>query len=111
MMEKQFYEENNVNNQSSDSTENYVYKNVIKNNKDRRTFSVMALIMAILSLGFFWVPWVSFGLSGVSVILSLISRKKLSYFDFMSLWGIIISIFAIVFSATAVILTNIFNTL
>ena len=108
-MENQYNEENNVNNQSSDSTENYVYKNVIKKNQERRTFSVMALIMAILSLSFFWVPWVSLGLSGASVCLAFISRKKLSYFDFISLWGIIISIFGIVFSVTAVILTNIIN--
>ena len=100
-MQNHFDEEEKVNNQESEDDSNYAYKKVIKETKikaNRRTLSVIALLLAILSVAFFWAPWwISLTLSLASVIVAIISRKILSYFDTIALTAIFIAIYYALF--------------
>ena len=110
-MQNHFDEEEKVNNQESEDDSDYAYKNVIKEAKvktNRRTLSVIALLLAILSVAFFWAPWwISLTLSFASVILAIVSRKILSYFDTIALTAIFIAIFGVVFAFGSVLFNKI----
>jgi len=108
-MNNQYNEETKVNNKSSESEGEYVYKTVIKNKENRRTWSVISLALGILSVLTLFLSWLSlvFGLLGLGA--GLISRKNLGYFDKFSVSGIIISIFGTVFAVFVVVFKNLFS--
>ena len=62
-------------------------------------WSLLSLALSVLSVALcaFW--YVSFPLAIGAVIFSVISRKKLGYFDKMSVFGLIVGIVGFVFSA------------
>ena len=97
-MQNEFNEEVKNNNEASAENGEYAYKNVMKTKQNRRTWSVISIALSVLSILFVWVPIVALVLALASVVCGIISRKNLGYFDKLSLAGIIIGIFGIVFS-------------
>ena len=110
-MNNQYNEEAKVNNDSAESESEYVYKTVIKNKENRRTWSVASLILAVLSVLSVFVSWLSLIFGGLSVGAAVVSRKNLGYFDKISLAGIIIGIFGIVFAVVGIIFSNLISAL
>ena len=98
----EFDEETKTNNEASETSGEYAYKNVLKTKKNRRTWSLISLALAILAIGFVWFPWVGFVLALASIVCALISRKNLGYFDKLSLSGIFVGIFGAVFSVVGI---------
>ena len=110
-MSKDFNEEakNAADENSSESS--YVYKNVIKNKEQRRTWSVVSLALAVLSVLFAYFSWVGLFLGLASVGAGLISRKNLGYFDKLTLAALIVAIFGVVFSVTGIAFGAFFDSL
>ena len=90
--------------QAEENIEEYAYKNVITKNGNTRLFSVISVFFAALSVILSFVPWVGFILGLISIAFSLISRKKLGYFEGFALVGLIVGIFGFVFSFAGIIL-------
>ena len=90
--------------EAEENIEEYAYKNVITKNGNTRLFSVISVFFAALSVILSFVPWVGFILGLISIAFSLISRKKLGYFEGFALVGLIVGIFGFVFSFTGIIL-------
>ena len=91
--------------EGEENIEEYAYKNVITKNGNTRLFSVIAVFFAALSVILSFVPWVGFIFGLVSIAFSLISRKKLGYFEGIALVGLIVGIFGFVFSFAGIILS------
>ena len=110
-MQNQFDEQSmQDDNQQNDGE--YAFKSVIKKDmKNRRDFSVISLILAVLSVILFRVPWLSLILGLLSVGTAAFSRKNLGYFDKLSLAAIIIGIFGIVFSLCGILFADILVTI
>ena len=107
-MNNQYNEEAKVNNDSSESEGQYIYKTVIKNKENRRTWSVVSLALGILSVLSLFVSWLSLTSGLLAVGCGLISRKNLGYFDKLSVAGIIVGIFGCVFAIAVMIFANLF---
>ena len=108
-MDNKFNEKAKVNNESSESEGEFVYKTVIKNKQNRRTWSVVSLALAVISVLSLYVSWLSLIFGILSVGAGAISRKNLGYFDKLSLTGIIIGIFGVVFSLAGLIFGSILS--
>ena len=110
-MQNQFDEQSmQDDNQQNDGE--YAFKSVIKKDmKNRRDFSVISLILAVLSVILFRVPWLSLILGLLSVGTAAFSRKNLGYFDKLSLAAIIVGIFGIVFSLCGILFADILVTI
>lgn len=108
-MNNEFDEKSKENSESPEGEENYVYKKVIKNKQNRRTWSVASIILAVLSVVLVYFSHVSLCLGLASVGCAFMSRKNLGYFDKISLAGMIIAIFGVVFSIAGIIFTNLFS--
>ena len=67
-----------------------------------RILSFLSTVFGIISLALCWAGWWSMAVAAVAIILSLISRKRLKYFDKMSIAGLIIGIFGMVFGGAVV---------
>lgn len=107
-MSKDYNEESKVNTGDNTSEGEYAYKKVIVKNKEKkRTWSVASLVLALISFALMYFGWVSLTLAVISVGCGLISRKNLGYFDKISLAGIIIGIFALVFSGAGLIFADV----
>lgn len=89
-------ETNNQQNQSGDVFAE-VYKDVMELKHRSRGWSVASLVLGILSIICCCVWWIGL-ISGVlSIVLAVISRISLGYFDGLSIAGLITSIFGIMF--------------
>ena len=91
----------------NNSDEKFAYQNVMDTNRNTRTFSIVSLIAAVLSIILCFLPTLGIIFGVLAVSFSLFSRKRLGYFDGFSLAGLILGIIGIVFSAFALILRNI----
>ena len=78
-MNNQYNEEAKVNSDTPESEDEYVYKTVIKNKENRRTWSVASLVLAVLSVLSLLVSWLSLTFGLLAVGAGLISRKNLGY--------------------------------
>jgi hypothetical protein len=88
-------------------TEN-VYKNTGDGKTQNRALSVAALLFGILSIILCTTPWLG-GIFGVLALASAIaSRKKLGYFDGISVGGLITAIFGLVFVIALTIISAFF---
>ena len=67
-------------------------------------FSVLSLIFSILSVVLCPLFYLSLIFSSFAVASSLISRRRLGYFDKMSLFGLIVAIFGFVFGICSMIM-------
>ena len=93
---------------ANEQGDDYAYKSVIKKDlKNRRTVSVISLVLAILSVLFFRLPWVGLVFGVLSVGGAAFSRKNLGYFDKLSLAAIIVGIFGVVFALCGIIFADI----
>jgi len=93
-------EENGKNNQ-----EEYVYKKVMLDKKNSRAWSVASIAVSTASLiCCCFVDWLGVILSVLAIVFALISRKNIGYFDGLSLAGLIVGIFGIVFGITSIVL-------
>ena len=104
-MQNQFDEQSKQT--TEESGEDYAYKSVIKKDlKNRRTVSVISLVLAVLSVILFRVPWVSLIFGLLSVGGAAFSRNNLGYFDKLSIAAIIVGIFGVVFALCGIIFAN-----
>ena len=101
-MSTEFNENNKTPSDENGGESGYVYKNVIKNKEQRRTWSVGALALSILSVSLSFLPWLGLVLGLASVGAGVISRKNLGYFDKLTLAALIVAIFGVVFSITGI---------
>ena len=101
-MSTEFNKETKTSAEENGGESAYIYKKVIKNKEQRRTWSVGALALAILSVSLSFFPWVGLILGLASAGAGIISRKNLGYFDKLSLAALIVAIFGVVFSITGI---------
>ena len=101
-MSTEFNKETKASAEENGGESAYIYKKVIKNKEQRRTWSVGALALAILSVSLSFFPWVGLILGLASAGAGIISRKNLGYFDKLSLAALIVAIFGVVFSITGI---------
>ncbi len=64
-----------------------------------RAWSVAALVLAVISILCCCVYWLGLFSGACAVACAIVSRRKLGYFDGLSVGAIIVAIFGIVFSA------------
>ena len=98
---KEFDEVSNDNNNSqpgSGDEKEYAYKSVMRNKENSRTFSLVSLILSIISIVCCCTPWISLLLSVLAVVFAVFSRKNLGYFDGLSIAGLVVGIFGCVFA-------------
>ncbi len=103
---KNFNEEPKTNEEKNNSEDTYAYKNVIRDKHQRRTWSVAAIALAVLSLIFLFLPWLSLVIALLSIGSAVISRINLGYFDKLSLAALIIAIFGVVFAIVGLIFAD-----
>ena len=99
-MSKEFDEQNTNPTENTENEQGYAYKNVIKDKQHRRTWSLVSLELAILSVLLTYFSWVGIVLALASGGAAAISRKNLGYFDKLSLTSIFIAIFGFMFAIT-----------
>nr|MBE6544494.1 hypothetical protein [Oscillospiraceae bacterium] len=102
-MKEQFNEKSKVSENATEGESEFAYKTVLKTKQNRRTWSVVSLILAVLSIAFLYFSWVSLIFGSLAVAAAVVSRINLGYFDKLSLAGIIVGIFGIVFSVAGII--------
>lgn len=102
-MQSEFNEE--VKTQDAEQTEEngFAYKAVMKSEGKKRTFSIISLVLSVVSVCLFVLPWIGIILAVVGIVFSVLSRRNLGYFDKPSLAGLIVGIFGIVFSLAGLI--------
>lgn len=86
--------------------EEYLYKSVLEGKKKSRVWSLASLIAAILSVLCCCVPWPGAVLGVLAVVLAVVSRINIGYFDGMALAGLIVGIFGLVFSISIMIIAS-----
>ena len=110
-MKKKFDEKSKSSAEEKNESD-YAFKSVIKKDMtNRRTISVVSLVLAVLSVLFFRIPWVGLVLAILSVGGAGWSRKNLGYFDKISLAAIIVGIFGVVFALCGIIFAEILSTI
>lgn len=108
-MKKQFDEKSKTSGEENNDGD-YAFKSVIKKDlTNRRTISIISLVLAVLSVLLFRIPWLGLTLAVLSIGGALWSRKNLGYFDKISLAAIIVGIFGIVFALCGIIFAGILS--
>lgn len=115
-MSNEYDEQFNPTPESDEEDKEYAYKNVIKDKQHRRTWSVVSLALSIisiiLSMTFVTVcSWIGLVLALGSVGCAIISRKNIGYFDKLSIAGIIVAIFGVMFAITGLLFSDIISNL
>ena len=81
----------------------YETEEKVEPKKKSRIWSVLALIVAVLSVVLFFVPAVSITLGVVAVALTVVSRLSIGYFDNYGIAAIIVGIFGVVFGISYIV--------
>lgn len=103
--------ENNQNGESSGfnnyGSQDYAFQTLMRNGRPK-TFgwSVASMVIGIISVVCCTLGWTGLILGAAAVVLSLVSRRKLGYFDGMSVAGLILGIFGFVFGVSMLIAVN-----
>ena len=105
-MQSEFNETKKGEQEAPEGESDYAYKKVMPKKQNRRTWSVVSLALAVLSVLLFRVPWAGLILGLLAVGCAALSRKNLGYFDKLSLAGLIIGIFGIVFALSGLLLSK-----
>ncbi len=94
------------NNNTTPDEEEYVYRTVMDGKTPTRLWSVISLVLSAIAMALCYFGWwgISFGIAGI--VMAIVSRKKLGYFDKITLGSIILAIFAVVFSIAMLILRS-----
>lgn len=106
-MSQDFNEKSKVNEEGSGAEDKYAYKNVMNGKKNSRKWSVVSLVLSLLSIALCFVPWLGIILGLAAIGFAIFSRSCIGYFDGFALAGLIIGIFGVVFSVTAIIFKSI----
>lgn len=110
-MSKEFNEEAKTTTEERDGEQEYAFKNVLKKNPNKRTWSVVSIVLAGLAILLsplillpipVW-PIVCLALGILAIGAAALSRVNIGYFDKLSLAGLIIGIFDVVFSVAGFI--------
>jgi len=89
--------------QGQDPSE-YAFRTVLRNGRPKTMgWSVASLVLGIVSVVCCCFGWVSLALGSIAIIFSVLSRKSLGYFDGMSIAGLILGIFGLVFGLAVVV--------
>ena len=75
----------------------------------KRIWSVISFAFAIISVILCFFGWIGFAVGFLAVIFSLISRRSLKYFDMLSIIGLIVGIFGVVFGGVCLVWSLIFE--
>ena len=102
------------NNQSEDGggfeayrEQEYAFQTLMRNGRPKSFgLSVAALIMGVMSLFCSLFGWAGVILGVAAIVFSIMSRRRLGYFDKMSIAGLVLGIFGFVFGASVLILVN-----
>ena len=111
-MSKEFNEEAKTTTEANDEQE-YAFKNVLKKNPNKRTWSVISIVLAGLSILLMPIPILpiaSLVLGILAIGAAILSRVNIGYFDKLSIAGLIIAIFDVVFSAAGMIFFDMIKT-
>ena len=84
----------------------YIFKNVIDKKQLTRTVALASFILSLASIIFCWIPGLGIMLGAAAIVCAVVSRINIGYFDGFAIAGVIIAIFGIVFSSTALIFQN-----
>lgn len=79
--------------------ENEEFEAVKETKIKSRVWSVVAFVAAVFSVAFCFIPWLGIAFGVVSIVLCLISRLTLGYFDRFGIAALFVGIFGIVFGA------------
>ena len=101
--------DNNQNHENQYDQPEINYKAVSMKPKSR-AWSVASLILAIISVLCCCNPIIAITAGVVALVCSIVSRKTLGYFDGLSIAGLIVAIFGIVFGICAIVASYIINT-
>ena len=91
-------------NEGAPKGDEYAYRSVMKEMGKTRLWSVISLSASILALLLCFLGWVGMALCTIAMAFAIVSRRMLGYFDKITLASLIVSIFAMVFSAAITIL-------
>lgn len=93
-------------NQSESDVFGGVYKEVMDVKSKSRLWSVIALILAVVSLSLcVLVYWLALIFGTASIMAIFISRKSLGYFDRITVFSLIMAIFGTIFSLLLLIVS------
>ena len=100
--------DNNMNEkQSQQSTEQELYMSAVDGKQKKRVWSVVSIVLAVASLVCCCSPTVGITAALVAIVTSIVSRKSLGYFDKLSLTGLILAIFGLVFGIFTLVLAGV----
>ena len=94
--------------ESGESADRY-YEIFEKSKTKSMAWSVASLTLGIASVALSFLGWVALTLGALAVILAVVSRIKLGYFDGKAIVGMMLGIFGIVFGAVMVVWKSIFS--
>ena len=98
---------NNYNEQKNDFNENeYAFQTLTRYGKPKTmAWSVVSLVVGIISVVCCCFGWSGIVLGAFAVVSSMLSRRTLGYFDGMSIAGLVLGIFGLVFGGMLIIAT------
>jgi len=98
---------NGYENEEENGEQDYAFQTLMRNGRPK-TFgwSVASLVMGILSVVCCFLGWSGLILGAAAIVLSIVSRRKLGYFDGMSVAGLILGIFGFVFGVAMLVVVN-----
>ena len=107
-MNNEFSEETKDTTETGESEQKYAFNSVLKKNPNKRTWSVLSIVLAALSV-IFSIPFPVAGLilAVLAIGSAIFSRLNLTYFDKLSLAGLIVGIFGVVFSVVGLFVSDI----
>lgn len=84
----------------------YVYQTIMRNGMPKtKSFSVVSLIIGIFSAVCCCFGWSGLILGALAILFSVLSRRRLGYFDGMSIAGLVLGIFGFVIGAVITIVS------
>lgn len=90
-------------NYGRESNNEYAFQSIMRNGKPKNIgFSVASLVVGIISVVCCCFGW-TFIMGILAIVFAVISRKNLGYFDGLSIAGLILGIFGVVFGVAIVI--------
>lgn len=94
---------NNQYNQGDDNNQEYAFQTLMRNGKPKTIgWSVASLVIGIISVVCCCLGWSGVFLGAGAVVLAIVSRKTLGYFDGMSIAGLVLGIFGFVFGVSMI---------
>ena len=88
---------------TSDKKEQIDFDRIMLERNKSRAWSVASLTLSICSILCCCISIASIALGVFAIICAVISRKNLGYFDGLSIAGLIVGIFGVIFGATSIV--------